>query len=867
VSPEQVQIPMEDADHDLCQRLDTFASILDDVQTWAKTHRRDILQRPGDAQQTMTLAGPEIRRIRQRAVTARCAAGRRLCIGLFGPSRAGKSFLIGEMGRAGEAELTIANPEPGNPPVPFLKHINPCRGDESTGVVCRFTLHPQVRPERPGTFVARLLLRADILKCLATGFLSECRPPDTVDAVKRVKDLFDNLPTKNAADLTDPFLCDLDDAWRYMEKHFEKPEYFGQILKHGSIRSRIECVDADRLSESQRRELASTLWGMGSTPVIDRLYTEMVDGLARMGNAPFVEIEQDAVVSYKPRDDASDADTIPDVQILPDVLKGERGDTTVCFNRNGQPASAIIRRALLSALVAELYLPVTRTTPNGAEDLLPKADVLDFPGARAPRGAGEGLGENALQDDGAGRMNVVDVLRRGKLSYLFEHYCGEREISVLVFCVDVSENIECHQVGAQVRRWIETRYPRFDHLDEEEMEAPSLFLCPTKFDKMLDPHLGVGAAARWNQYIRKLLYLFEPSQGAEQNGGVPESGGRRGYRWMTRWGNQSQRPFKNIFWVRNPEHSKSTSSLDELRETFIDSALVRQHMDDPEARWDAVAPVGPDDREHTGLSLLVPAVLRKLRPDIKREELAAELAKLCEELAAALRREYISLDEDVRGEEAKREARRLLRVLHEYEMQYVFGPLLERLSLPPSVVGRVLDQTDAVAQPDVQIEKFVENLVGAWLHHASKCVEEDRLGRLAQNGYSTLLAGLINQLAQKAQQQAFKDELAKSVRAFFEHNRGFRCFEKALISICCRKWCDFVASLGQHLPPPATPSLPPSLTRDVAWRRFMDHWDRRLEEFYMANSSGEQEIPPGNAELGDILDRLEQITVAAGDNT
>src|SRR5512134_842915 len=77
-----------------------------------------------------------LRDLALRTRKLRRAWSRKQSVGLFGPSQAGKSFLVGAllshelgslkvMGRGGEVD--------------FLKEINPAKGVESTGVVTRFT--------------------------------------------------------------------------------------------------------------------------------------------------------------------------------------------------------------------------------------------------------------------------------------------------------------------------------------------------------------------------------------------------------------------------------------------------------------------------------------------------------------------------------------------------------------------------------------------------------------------------------------------------------------------------------------------------------------------------------------------------------
>src|SRR4051794_21299999 len=58
------------------------------------------------------------------------------CVGFFGPSQAGKSFLVGALlsHELGNLQVVCRGKE-----LDFLKEINPAKGVESTGVVTRFS--------------------------------------------------------------------------------------------------------------------------------------------------------------------------------------------------------------------------------------------------------------------------------------------------------------------------------------------------------------------------------------------------------------------------------------------------------------------------------------------------------------------------------------------------------------------------------------------------------------------------------------------------------------------------------------------------------------------------------------------------------
>ena len=99
-----------------------------------------------------------------------------MCVGLFGPSQAGKSYLISALARR-EMEQVLVAFEDVTPGLDFVRQINPEGGRESTGLVTRFSMRPVPTP--PGYPVAvRLLSQSDVVKILGNTYLLDCELDD-----------------------------------------------------------------------------------------------------------------------------------------------------------------------------------------------------------------------------------------------------------------------------------------------------------------------------------------------------------------------------------------------------------------------------------------------------------------------------------------------------------------------------------------------------------------------------------------------------------------------------------------------------------------------------------------------------------------
>ena len=124
------------------------------------------------------------RALRKEAATA----ARKMCVGVFGPSQSGKSYLISALAQDADGSLLAAL---GDESADFIQDINPAGGKESTGLVTRFTLTPSGAPTMFPVKL-RLLSELDIVKILTNTYYADCRhltPPDEDALAARVEEL------------------------------------------------------------------------------------------------------------------------------------------------------------------------------------------------------------------------------------------------------------------------------------------------------------------------------------------------------------------------------------------------------------------------------------------------------------------------------------------------------------------------------------------------------------------------------------------------------------------------------------------------------------------------------------------------------
>ena len=138
------------------------------ARQWVETVRATV---PSIANEAESLI-EETRRLENLCAKVANATTRRMCVGVYGASQQGKSYLVSILARPpGKAQLLARF---GAEKLDFITEINPSGGKESTGLVTRFSIHPSghaVAPEFPVEL--RLLTETDLVKILANAFQSD----------------------------------------------------------------------------------------------------------------------------------------------------------------------------------------------------------------------------------------------------------------------------------------------------------------------------------------------------------------------------------------------------------------------------------------------------------------------------------------------------------------------------------------------------------------------------------------------------------------------------------------------------------------------------------------------------------------------
>lgn len=601
------------------------------------------------------------RDFRRREMLARRyerASHRPVCVGVFGPSQVGKSYLVSALARREAAALTIVLDRDRD----FLTEINPEEGEEATGLVSRFSIRPVVAP--PGFPVCvRLLDQIEIIKILAnTYFLDFDATEERIPEEAEIEAAFaqaEPLASKtNIGVLSD---VEIDDLRLYFEAQFASKQTV-KVLNRSGYWSRLETL-APRLRIEDRVRLYSFLWGglEQFNDVYRRIY-------ATLESLDFPDEAFCAIEALEPRETS-----IINVKALKGIL--DQGNDNVNV-RSPSGAVRAVPRSHLTAIVAELVMQI-KDHPWPFFDY---TDLLDFPGARAREMNNDP--QNFVKKPGA----VADLFRRGKVAYLFDRYCEDNELSSMLLCM-APGNQEVRTLPGLMASWLRSGQGASSAARAKQQTA--LFVVLTKFDRRFEVALGTAGQAsneRWTAALKTPLADFFRTSADN---------------WAQEW--HPGQAFNNVFWLRNPNfiakglmrYAKvkevvkneerevdrevglaDPKDVEDIKREYLENEYVKRHIRDPEKAWNEAFRLNDG-----GITYLADSLAPVCRPELKREQILARVGALRSDMQAALTEYHVSDDRDAERARRKQAARDAMLGLRDTVREQRFGHLLSQLQV------------------------------------------------------------------------------------------------------------------------------------------------------------------------------------------
>lgn len=823
---------MDTVDLKLAQDCEALAVAASEGVTWLKGAAS---QSPTVAQQAPSLIS-ELQKVRNQSRKLARAARRRMCVGVFGPSQAGKSYLVSILasrdGHPLQARFADRTYD-------FLREINPPGNRESTGLVTRFGLGlSDVAPDFPVR--VRLLTQTDIVKILGNSFLLDFdhqkaafERPDGGAIRKRLAELRTKVMPTPPGDL------DADDVLDLIE-YFDT--FFAGVTSELRTDYWREAIDlAPRLSGRDRAKLWSVLW-YDFQPFTE-LYLTLYEGLEKLAFAPEALLGMDALI---PREKS-----IIDVLTL-DRLGADAGDTLLVRPKQADRAvseDARLPRSLVCALTAELNVAINEKP----WDFFDHTDLLDFPGARSRLKLANLQDVAKAKGVAEGANPLRELLLRGKVAYLFQRYSAERELSAMLLCIP-DGNQEVRDLSDMMTAWIDQTIGATPA--ERAKQKNALFLVLTKMDREFEQKAGETEESRRLRWSARL-----------NNSLVNNFRGE----WPTNW---NGRPFDHTFWLRNPtviderlmdyRDGREVGVADafaqraiELRRHFVENFDVQRHFTHPAQAWDEA--FKPNDG---GVSYLVKNLIPVCDPAIKRSQVRGQLEVQVRRLVDRLAGFHSASDGDARAK--KRElVHTVLRGLASCIQQQLFGELIAALQVADNALrdiyfristaqsteqpegrngraaGQVTQSTGATvdlgaifadvfgeeegrAAPPAGVledraERFAHEAAEYWLENMRRIGADDKV--LSHFGVDRQHLGwLIDELVVGAHRLKLIDQLSLDVRALENAaNAKWEDIAERQVRTAASALNGYVSALGfDRLPIEQRPGLPPgSPTRRV----------------------------------------------------
>ena len=677
-------IYMREKDKQLASQCQEWAKAARKAEQWLQENRENV---GGECD----LLCKNIRTAARAYGRLATAASRKMCVGVFGPSQAGKSYLISVLAKDRDGNL-IADFD--GTPVDFIRNINPEGGKESTGLVTRFTTTcPQgLTRERPVRL--RLFSEMDLVRIFANTYYADCEHTEAPDQEAIMRALHDLEGLAEPSPVNSLTRDDVEDLREYLQKNFaSRPRV--QTLMHVYWVKAQEL--APRLPLNDRVRLFGLIWD--NVPEFDNYFCTLARALEDLGNPAEANCPLDALV---PR-----AASIIDVARLSPTAPGSSDMTSLESLQGGRTLS--LPKSTVTALTAEL----TIFMPTEPDPFFAHTDLLDFPGYRS-RLKTTNL-RHTLQTEG----ELEHLFLRGKVAYLFERYCEEQELTSMLLCIG-PENQEVQDLPGAINSWIgltqgETPESRKGH-------DPTLFFILTKVDTQFARKMGTetGGAGQglpaaqteagqnantWDIRLANSLTNFFGAQ----------------YEWPDNW---DGKPFRNVFLLRNPnflcdavftfdENNRETGikmpeQVEKIHQEFLTSELVRRHFTNPEESWEAALRLNDG-----GITLLRQKLAPICDPDRKYNQTRDRALEISRKLADRLQLYYRDDDINQRLEQKKKLAISLMRTFAAVISQQQFADLLSRFLVSDFDLYEIASSCEAIPQDSSAASQAPHTVVGS----------------------------------------------------------------------------------------------------------------------------------------------------------
>jgi hypothetical protein len=780
---------------------------------------------------------------------------------VYGPSQVGKSLFMGQVLKPHSDQYSpLGRDEQHGPPayyrdLSFDNDLNPQSGsNEATALVTRFTtkdrVPPTVAPEYP--VMVRALTRAEWLRVLARGFHVECQLEDRCWQDGAVEALFAEICSSYPAREVDRrWRMDLLDAFSYM-RNVDRRGFPATEASLTGMMSRYPLSEEGYIAAA-----AALFWNKWTS--LTNLFIRINNFLTKIssggGHDPAVLVHWAGVrfLLDSQRNKVHERRTskcFSFVDWREMQLRERDGWYVLEYHpdaRDGHEDQETMQAAML-----ELVMPIL---PHRLNDdwrrVIEQMDFLDVPGMRAGR-QGVEQGKRNAADTIEEQMEIV---KRGKVAYLFERYTEELQIQTLLL-LSRGGNLEVtSQMKYHIDKWGRARYGEKIWPAKVRDEVPALFIGMTGIDEEFRNR---------EEYAEKGLYEQRLGQLVDALGGVMDDFGGKG------------KPFTNVYPIRYPGTWDTNEALRQkddpekwvrAKKAFLESEMVKTYTRSPELRWDAA--IRDDDG---GLSLISAGIRAVTTADDKQNQLQKEISDVQNRLLQLARSWVVNPDANVDREKRIRAGRKVVNWLMEREdaVYYRVHALQQTLTLQE---GDELSVADCMEISSRRTGDPLPRHVRGFLHEwAGMSVPKrwEEYAKTHEEGGPWLDPDDLNTLARYMgdylQREDVFDELLKRLAPMV----NLKTRDEAARRRARRKYVriimnDFLMNPGPSQTPirnpqksddpePQEEEATPNLERFGLMASFVRRWVQRLPQALALGAGEHIQIPPGNADLITMLE-------------
>jgi hypothetical protein len=782
---------------------------------------------------------------------------------VYGPSQVGKSLFVGQVLRPhSENFCPVGADENYGPPayykeLSFDNDLNPqCGSNEATALVTRFTTKDRIAasaaPEYP--VMVRALTRVEWLRVLARGFHVECkRPPEQNWQEGQFEELFDELARSYPGDEVDrKWRMDILDAYSYM-RNVDRRMFLSKESVLNGLLSRYP------LSEE------------GYTACAAAMFWNRWDSLTSL----FVKIDNFLKKIALGNHDPAIFTHWAGVRFLLDSQRKkvhEREETSKVWKRvewrdvylvqkdryfvlDYKPGTGLGNEELetIQAGMLEMVIPVLPHRLN--EDwkrVIEQMDFIDIPGMRAGR---QGV-EQGKRDKADTLEEQMEIVKRGKVAYLFERYAEELQIQTLLL-LSRGGNLEVtSQMKHHIDKWGKLRYGEKVWPTRVQDEIAALFVGMTGLDEEFRNRDEYADPALYDNRLRQLVDALGP---------VMKDFGGRG------------KPFTNAYPIRYPgtwDTNKEQRAANDpekwirARRAFLESALVKDYVRAPELRWDTA--MRDDDG---GLSLISAGIRAVTTAEEKQNQLQKEILDIQNRLLQLSRGWVVDPDANVDREKRIAVARKFVNwLLSSEEMVYHrVHALQESLGVAEGEELILADCMDTQSRRHGdplprQLRNFLHEWATTavpkrWEQHVS--AHKDGGPWLATEDVSSLTRYMCDYLLKEDVFDTLIDRLEPVVNLKTRDEAARRRARRKYVRIILN---DFVMNPGPSMTairPPEQPGEKPQndetdYARFGLMASFVKRWANRLPQALALGAGEHVKLPPGNAPLIKMLEPFER---------